>query len=149
MGQAQIANMNTADRRALLDVIVKERSSAAFLSLKNLVPNSLKELPQKPPERGPGEYSRFKMAILDRISILFPPYLCDALNEGTIRVWEMTKCPELLATESIKTEITWTSNYDGVMFLDVGFAQEIAAVLFPPETRAAVSSCCKWTSRSH
>lgn len=149
MGQAQIANMNSTDRRALLDVISRERSSATFLPLKDLVPDSLKELPQRPPERGLVEYFTFKMAILDRISELFPPYLYEGLNEGTLRVWEITKCPELLATENIKTEITWTSNYDGVMFFDVGFAQEIAAMLFPSGTRAAVRSCCKWVERPH
>lgn len=157
--------MKTSDRLALVDILEKRRTSLALEFVQDLVPRSLRGIPQtpgnfdkadrpdfdartirqqRPPERGHDEYSRFKMAKLEHVASFFPPRLCEAINESTIRAWEITKDPKVLATEGVRTEIAETGNYDGVMFLDVGYAQEIATELFPFANRAMVSSCCKY-----
>ncbi|KAF1354393.1 hypothetical protein EJ07DRAFT_158545 [Lizonia empirigonia] len=146
LGQAQIANMNTISRSSLLGTLEKKKGHALVKRLESIVPSGLKDIHvtsrPRPAERSRDQYHIYKFATIDMpvFSRYFPPRLLQDIDDSALRAWEMRKSST--GTEIVRTDVPWSAFEDCLMFLEVGSAQDIIALLFPPDKRTPCPSCC-------
>lgn len=97
----------------------------------------------RPVEKIRDQYHIYKFATIDNpaFSSYFPPRLLQAINDSALWAWEMRKSST--ETEIVRTDVPWSAFEDCMMFLEVGSAQGIIAMLFTPDKRTPCPSCCE------
>lgn len=73
----------------------------------------------------------FNAAHLESIWILFGSRIGEAIESSSVRKGEKANSPTLKTTESVRVKVPRTNRLDGIMWLDIGFADIFARTLFP------------------
>lgn len=85
------------------------------------------------------KHFRYDAADLNAIRFVFGMFISDCVERAPVRIGEKSKRQATQTTECVRTRFPHLIQ-DGIIWIDIGPAAEIAGILFPPENRMGIAS---------